>query len=767
MIERVEIVNWRSHKNTTLEFSEGTNVFIGIMGSGKSSVFDAITYAFYGRFPKSDRREVKLSDVIRFGEKNGEVKVWFSANGKRYMVVRGVGSDRAELYEIVDDEYKLIQKDKNRVTNSVVSLLGTDYSLFTRAIYSEQNNMDYFLTLPPSKRKEELDRLLGIDKFYKVLSNTTTVIHRLENRLKDLKMNYSEESVKELENKINVIKEEVDKVNRDVQKLNKEKVALIEKLKEENRVFEEIKKKREMYQNLKDKYSTVVGKLENLKKQFEKVKFDAKEYTLVKDEYNQLKEKIDSLKKKYDEKRKMQKELYATISTVNEKIKRLAEVNDRIKSLKQEIQTISEGKSLKEIEDILHSMEERMQSLKNESYNSKQKIKELKEMMAQLKPGMGKCPLCGTELSDQHINEIKSEKEKEIERLNNRIKEINDILAKLKDEHEILKKKMNELEKKKVLLENLIKETDGSEKYQNLLAKYDEKYKDVVDEIKRIEDELVKYNDNEKELLSKMKDMEYGKQIMEEFKRSKQYLEMIKQKINDLNYDEKMYLISYERIKELEKNIEKLDVEIKGLENIRTEKLHLLNTYQKEYDTMLTMKKKADEYEKKVLELKKFKNAMSETIVELRNYIVNALNIAVEELWPHIYPYQDYKGIMVDATEKDYNLLIHVKDKGWINIEQVVSGGERMCAALVFRIALAIVLTPNLSWLVLDEPTHNLDSDAVELMAIMLEEKIPSVVKQTFVITHDESLLNHEYSRIYLFKRDKEKGEPTSVERIR
>jgi len=74
-----------------------------------------------------------------------------------------------------------------------------------------------------------------------------------------------------------------------------------------------------------------------------------------------------------------------------------------------------------------------------------------------------------------------------------------------------------------------------------------------------------------------------------------------------------------------------------------------------------------------------------------------------------------------------------------------------------------MVLVPNLRWLVLDEPTHNLDSQGIRALAEALHERIPDIVEQTFVITHDENLKDAASARLYRFERNKEIGEPTKV----
>ena len=56
MIRSVELSDWRSHEKTRLEFSRGTNLLIGIMGSGKSSVETRCASPSSGRFQRCSTR---------------------------------------------------------------------------------------------------------------------------------------------------------------------------------------------------------------------------------------------------------------------------------------------------------------------------------------------------------------------------------------------------------------------------------------------------------------------------------------------------------------------------------------------------------------------------------------------------------------------------------------------------------------------------------------------------------------------------------------
>jgi DNA repair exonuclease SbcCD ATPase subunit len=133
------------------------------------------------------------------------------------------------------------------------------------------------------------------------------------------------------------------------------------------------------------------------------------------------------------------------------------------------------------------------------------------------------------------------------------------------------------------------------------------------------------------------------------------------------------------------------------------------------------------------------------------------------EMWGTVYPYADYQGVRLNADEDDYSLQLNAGGN-WVNVDGIASGGERSSASIVMRMAFAMVLVPNLSWLILDEPTHNLDEEGRKALGKVLNEYVPKIVEQVFVITHDESLRDEATARIYYLYRNKEKNEPTKVE---
>ena len=87
MISKISLLNWRSHSKSEVEFDRGTNALIGKMGSGKSSIMNAICFGLFGTFPDLQTRKVKLDDLIMDKpriEDESHIIVNFVIDGKEY-----------------------------------------------------------------------------------------------------------------------------------------------------------------------------------------------------------------------------------------------------------------------------------------------------------------------------------------------------------------------------------------------------------------------------------------------------------------------------------------------------------------------------------------------------------------------------------------------------------------------------------------------------------------------------------------------------------
>jgi exonuclease SbcC len=649
------------------------------MGSGKSSIVNAISYSLFGTFPALKNRGVSLEEIIMNKpnkQTNTETKLSLEQDGKKYSVERIIkrdGINEAKLYE----EGKLIAGPKQKDVNEKIEKeLGLSYELFSRAVYAEQNEIDFFLKLSPSERKKKFDELLELEKYEEARKNSITLQNELLKENKQTKefITQQKETIK-----------------------NHEEEKLLEKISEEEKAIIELEKELAEMR----KKSGVVEK--------EHAELSKKE---------KLAKTIEDTILKGNSRIEMLKEEIAK----GEKIP-LKEILEESAKLKKEIEGEKEKQTALEKEWKANDLEAKKhgEEAKVKEYEKKRLNEEEKSISAL----SGKCPTCKRELDEKHKEELK----KEI------TQKLGHVLGGLE---EILKKKKIADEKSKELEKGIeIKRKELDEK-NKLLYALEAKQKQAT------------------ELEQKKKVME---NLCEEMPKLKKQLE-------ELGFENKKLENAREEMYKLKSNASVAETKIKS-------KTELVKSFQETMKKIDLIKKNIEEMEKentKKEEASKklgvFANCLIATQTELRESLLENINNAMNNIWNAIYPYQDFTNAKLTVTNEGYDLEVLERNGNWVRVEGILSGGERSAAALCIRIAFSLVLTKKLSMLILDEPTHNLDTNAVNKLSEMLREKMPKLVEQIFVITHDKQLENAASSNLYLLTRDKNNDEATKIETV-
>ena len=85
---KLELENFKSHKNTSIDFNSGISLIIGENGAGKSTIFEAISFALYKKYTGD-----KIDDLVRTNKDIENVpmsvRLSFISGGIEYRVTRG------------------------------------------------------------------------------------------------------------------------------------------------------------------------------------------------------------------------------------------------------------------------------------------------------------------------------------------------------------------------------------------------------------------------------------------------------------------------------------------------------------------------------------------------------------------------------------------------------------------------------------------------------------------------------------------------------
>ncbi len=865
MLKSLELVNWKSHSYTKLAFDGGTNLFIGSMGSGKTSCLEAICYALYGTFPSLKSHKVSLEDVIKTGESASKVKVNLIApDGIEYSIERTVSASGGEA-NLRDYAGRLLEGPQpKRTTEAVLNLLKIDYDLFTRAIYSEQNKIDHFITLPKGDRKKQLDSLLGLDSFENARANAITLINnlkyerdslqaqlenlkpqevnsqktQLEDRLKTLssektlhvenlrvlnenltrvknKVAIFEENKKQgilLQNEITNLNAQINAVTVQANSLSKLEISYeqaIANQKVATDTLNRIKKLTEQINEIK----TAIGKIEGQKTTLEN-QTAGFEMRILETENKALEDIQTQISDLSHQAKFLQEQLTSAATQVKVLTLEFNEYEKKKKVLEPKIVQANEfenkHKSIELLSGKITTFEVKETTLIEEVSKNDAQIDVLKTALKLLESTSANCPTCDSSIENEKKDALKTQKLNNLQKLEKESRVLKESLATTKAQLLDLKtdrtkwqqiapylqttlapadeNKLNEakqlhikLIRQSELISTQLNEKQTVYREQSLrVSKLRTQHASVV-QITQLESQILQRQKEEKDLQTELSVLGSYDESTAELQRIKDHLKRIEleksilvtksqimsleNRKKEIKYDEKEHEFAVLEMQKLLIDSVKLQSDLNTADNLFNEKnaqLHQVNT---QITLINELQNKFNAVQSKIHELTIYSAALIQTQETLRNELIGAINEALKSIWLEVYPYGDYTSLQLFPTKSDYEVQIKRLNNEWIDIERV-SGGEKTCASLSLRVALSMVLAPNLSWLVLDEPTHNLDSTAVNLLARALHDSIPRIVRQTFIITHDEKLKEAATASTHKFERNKNQNQPTVVELV-
>lgn len=675
IFKKLELKNFKSHSDTTIEFNKGITLIVGNNGAGKSSIFDAISFALFKL-----KNTKNISDMVRTNKENEnkvvmEVKLTFE-DDEEYRVERKViltksksKSDNSiksntkstsSLFKIINDQEELIAENDRDVNEKIKEKLSIDSTTFLNAIHIKQGEIASLIDEGPGERKKLIGKLLGLEKLEKAYSNMLSVLKIYE--LKIAELNGKKKSVEELENKLHTFQQEKLELIKAKGQMNEESENLKTEIEIKNKEQEYLDKEKSKFETLNIKLEHENDNLELLKKlnedlseQYDKILKDEEEMKILEpfskklSIYNGFKVSLSILNQlKKDEER--QNETLNQIETYNKIILDEEENHEKYTVLEKEI------KELRDKEVGLSSETKRISELESEKKELEKRIKQYISALNDLSV-FSKEILTQFDLEDE-IKEIKTNDDlknlsslvesiitkvqAEIEELNNNIELLNKKCIKLIQENESLEEPLSEikeLENKCPVCQSDISEDKKNElidMYEGTISSNTKK----IDENNGILDKLNEdksLKDSELDGLNSIKTKIYQNQhLVDDLDKSNQSLESLTEKIKGL-YDKKEELDSLEKIMDTKNN------EFKELE-----------PHNVEYEKAKTLLDSSPEESKIKMELDEIRLKINEEDENIKDYISkeNKLSLDIGE--------DSLNEYIKDLTEKDnrYRMLL-------------------------------------------------------------------------------------------------------------
>ena len=315
-INKLYLENFKQYKQSEITFPDGLLGLVGKNGAGKSSIFEGIYLALYGKFNLTND---KMKNDHADSKENVVVSLSFADDNVNYKVVREYRGKnltaKAELFINDNDEPDVI--GASEVNKKIAKVLKIDAANFKNSYFSEQKEVTALMDLKLADRQKQLRKMLGLEK-----------LDKLEERIKEeLKVNRIEVENSEKQVLSEAKLEELNKSKEEAEKLIITNEESLEKVKIEltsaKDLYETIKKSLAEMSVKRDKYNEYEKKLavnkNSIKSVTENINNITRQLELLNKEKEELSELLPS-KNKYLELEKEYEELLKIKSVYTEKV---------------------------------------------------------------------------------------------------------------------------------------------------------------------------------------------------------------------------------------------------------------------------------------------------------------------------------------------------------------------------------------------------------------------------------------------------------------
>lgn len=162
MIKQLSISNFQSHKNSTLDFVDGTNIIIGNSDSGKSTIIRALKWAIWNR-PQGD-----------------SIRSWWGGKTSVELFTDDVhlvrSKDKEEEYILGDTHFKAFKTEVPKEIQDSLNMSETNLQ--------QQLDEPYLLSSSSGEVAQHFNKIAKLDKIDKGLQNVNRAIREFENGIR-------------------------------------------------------------------------------------------------------------------------------------------------------------------------------------------------------------------------------------------------------------------------------------------------------------------------------------------------------------------------------------------------------------------------------------------------------------------------------------------------------------------------------------------------------------------------------------------------------
>jgi len=308
----------------------------GDNGNGKSALFDALTWALWGKSRAKDNND---DDLVHLGQSEMEVELEFVSGEQRYRVLRKhakkpskarAGQTILELQIATNEAFRSISgNSKSETQQKIIELLKLDYETFKNSAFLRQGHSDEFSIKRPGERKEILANILGLSHY-----------DELEKRAKD--------SSKDRRNKADTLENDIGQIELQlaaraeyedgITKIQDEIRQIEEKRKTEDEIISSLRSQKESLEIKREQLSNTENRLSETNRELERWQSKVRWLQAKIAEYERVLSERVTIEKRHSE----LTEAKSLNDEFNQKLSQLLTLRERISDLDKIIRQAAE-----------------------------------------------------------------------------------------------------------------------------------------------------------------------------------------------------------------------------------------------------------------------------------------------------------------------------------------------------------------------------------------------------------------------------------------